>query len=372
MSRKIFIMAGEASGDLHASHVIKELKRLDPGSEIFGVGGNRMRDAGAHLYYHIDEIAILGLSEVIRHFPTIRRIFHDLLRLLTKRKPDIVMLVDYPGFNLRFARRAHAMGFPVFYYIAPQVWAWGRDRAKKMARSIDRLAVIFEFEVDFFSGYGLQTDFVGHPLLDQIPAETDTRFWQRWQLDASRPLLALLPGSRAQEIDHLLPPMVETAHQLREKYPQVQVALALAETIPRSRINSEAGLTLVENDTHALLQHATAAIVASGTATLETAFFQVPFLITYRVSPLTWFLGKRLVKIPYIGLANVAAGEKVADEVLQDQVEASVLLPKIEALMFDNTLRRHVKHKLAGIRDKLGLPGAAKRVAELLVEEISH
>ncbi|HNR67164.1 MAG TPA: lipid-A-disaccharide synthase [bacterium] len=368
MPKRLMVIAGEASGDLHGAAVVAELHQIDPQIELFGVGGDRMRQAGVDLLFHVDELAYIGFVEVVRHYGFFRRVFSRLREQLQARQPDGVILIDYPGFNLRFAKAAKNLGFRVFYYIAPQVWAWGQGRAHKMADSIDQLAVLFDFEVDFFSRYGLDTVFVGHPLVDQLRIPPREDFYRRFGLCPDQPLLALLPGSRNQEISHLLPPLLETAARLQARHPELQVAVALADTVTEERLRMISGkpiqATLIKSATYELLQHATAAIVASGTATLETACFLVPFILVYRVSPMTFWLGKRLVKIPHIGLVNVVAQEKIVDEFLQNDVHPDRLTEPTESLLFDEKRRAAMKAELNKVKNRLGQPGASRRTAD--------
>lgn len=368
MPKRLMVIAGEASGDLHGAAVVAALHKIDPQIELFGVGGDRMRQAGVDLLFHVDELAYIGFVEVVRHYGFFRRVFSRLREQLQARQPDGVILIDYPGFNLRFAKAAKNLGFRVFYYIAPQVWAWGQGRAHKMADSIDRLAVLFDFEVDFFSRYGLDTVFVGHPLVDQLRIPPREDFYRRFGLCPDQPLLALLPGSRNQEISHLLPPLLDTAARLQARHPELQVAVALADTVTEERLRMISGkpiqATLIKSATYELLQHATAAIVASGTATLETACFLVPFILVYRVSPMTFWLGKRLVKIPHIGLVNVVAQEKIVDEFLQNDVHPDRLTEPTESLLFDEKRRAAMKAELNKVKNRLGQPGASRRTAD--------
>ncbi|MBN1541460.1 lipid-A-disaccharide synthase [candidate division KSB1 bacterium] len=368
MGRCLMIIAGEASGDSHAAEVVAALKKKDPHLEFFGVGGEHLRKAGVELLYHIDQLAYIGFVEVVRHYAFFRRVFNHLVQQLQQRKPDGLILVDYPGFNLRFAKAAKQRGCRVFYYIAPQVWAWGQGRARKMAETIDQMAVLFDFEVDFFSRYGLDTVLVGHPLVDHLNRLEAGDALSRHGIDPNRPLLALLPGSRNQEISHLLPPLLQTAEQLSREHSNLQVAVALADTVSEDKARSIYGkpidAVLIRSHTYDLLRHSTAAMVASGTATLETACFNVPFLLAYRVSPLTFWLGKNLVKIPYIGLVNVVAGEKIVQEFLQKDVRPEILYQPIQSLLFDANRRAEMKKKLAVVKAKLGPPGASGRTAD--------
>ncbi|MBD3375593.1 lipid-A-disaccharide synthase [candidate division KSB1 bacterium] len=375
MSKKIMIIAGEASGDHHGGALVRELNHQHAGLEIFGVGGDSMQSAGMELFYHIDDLAVIGFVEILKHYFYFRRVFYDLLAKIETRKPDLIILIDYPGFNLRFARQAKKRGAQIFYFIAPQVWAWARGRAKKMARYIDRLVVFFEFETDFFNRYGLDTHFVGHPLLDQLNVSLGKeQFFEKYHFAVDQPLLVLLPGSRKQEVNGLLPAMLQTAKSIQEAHQEVQVAVGLADTIRpdsiRSMLPSTLKVSVIQKETYALMKYGSAGMVASGTATLETACWNMPFAILYRVAPMTYFLGKRLVKIPHIGLANVVAGERVAREFIQDDIRLDLLVPHMEKLLFDHKVRQQIKRQLSAVREKLGSPGAIDRTARLVWESL--
>ncbi len=377
MPKRLLVIAGEASGDLHGGALIKALHDRNPDLEIFGIGGGRMQSAGMTLLYHVQDVAFVGFAEIVKHLGTFRRIFNHLVNELQIQKPDLVILIDYPGFNLRFGKKAAKLGFPVFYYIAPQVWAWHPGRAKKMAKFIDRMAVIFDFEVDFFSRYGIDTHFVGHPLLDglQVNMQKD-EFYRSLDLDPEQPLLALLPGSRRQEIDNLLPVMLEAAEKIMTDYPDLQIAVSRAATISDEMMatirQSHSFVKIVDTSIYDMISYARAAIVASGTATLETACLKTPFVIVYRVAPLSFFIGKRVVKLTHIGLANIVAGEQVAEEFIQNNVNADNIARAVEPLLFNEQAREQARQKMHNVREKLGQPGAAKKAADLVLDMIDE
>lgn len=369
---KIMIMAGEASGDLHGGKLVRALKQKRPDAQIFGIGGDEMKAAGMEVYFHVNDLAYVGFTEVMKHFLFFRRVFNAMLAKLKENKPDVLVLIDYPGFNLRFARAAKKSGAKIFYYIAPQVWAWGQARARKMAKFIDKMAVIFEFEVDFFSKFGIETHFVGHPLLEGFQINrTKEEFHSQYNLKKDRPILALLPGSRVQEVKSLLPVMLESGQILKEKYPELQIAISKASTISKellcSFIPPESSVSIIENSTYELLKCARAAVVASGTATLETAFFQVPFAIVYRISPISFVVGKRLVKIPFIGLINVVAGERIIKEFLQEEANSENLVPEMARLLYDEQDRSNIIKNLEQVKNSFGKPEASNKTAELIV-----
>ncbi len=375
MPGKVMIMAGEASGDLHGGRLVAALKQQDPAIELFGVGGQQMAAAGMQLYYHVDQLAYMGFVEVARHYFFFRRVFNHLLKVVEERKPDVVVLIDYPGFNLRFARAVKKKGVRTLYYIAPQVWAWGQGRAAKMAAFIDQMAVLFDFEVPFFSKFGIRTVFVGHPLLEGMQINKERlAFFTAYQLDPDAPALALLPGSRHQEVAQLLPVMLATAARLRCKFPAVQVLLSQAATIQSEQLEKLLSdypwVKLIPGDYYAMLAYSRAALVASGTATLETACAGLPFALVYRVSPLSFAIGKRLVKIPYIGLVNIIAGEAIVHEYLQDRATPECLLPEVESLLFDEARRQQLIQQLSAVKHKLGAPGASQATAELVLQQV--
>lgn len=365
----ILVVAGEASGDLHGGRLVSALKTCAPDCKIFGIGGEHMSVAGMELLFHIRDMAVVGFTEVIRHLPFLRRVMRTLEAEIEKRKPQVAILIDYPGFNLRLAERLRRRGVKVLFYIAPQVWAWGAGRIPKMARVLDAMAVVFPFEVELFAKAGLPTTFVGHPLLEGLqPKLSRTDFFQRYGLKEEDPLLGLLPGSRTHEIEKLLPDMIATARHLKKRLPKLQIALAQAPTLPQelyARYCNDASVTRIDTATYELMQESTACLVCSGTATLETACFGTPLVIVYRISRLSYEIGKRLVKLPYIGLVNVVAGRKIAPEFVQNdftpEAAANALIPYLR----DRTVRERARQELLAVREQLGKPGASMRTAEI-------
>ncbi|MBN1480243.1 lipid-A-disaccharide synthase [candidate division KSB1 bacterium] len=372
MVRRILMVAGEASGDLHGGKLVRALNANADELQIFGVGGDHMADAGMELLFHVADLAYVGFSEIIKHLPHFKRVFDTLIKTAIERKPDVVVLIDYPGFNLRIGKKLKALGFTIFYFIAPQVWAWHRRRAQKMASFIDRMAVIFDFEVEFFSTYGIDTHFVGHPLVDSLSIHLERKvFFQKFNLDPQNPILALFPGSRKQEITNLLPDMLVTAQHLRKKYPHLQIAAGLADTISSDMIKpyvaEEGDIKIIKGATFELMAFATAGIVASGTATLEAGYFQLPFVLLYRVSSLSYFLGKRLIKIPHIGLVNIVGQEELVKEYIQGNIHPASIAIELEKCLFDEPYRELKISRLSCIKQKLGERGAAERTAALVL-----
>ena len=375
----ILIIAGEASGDLHGSRLAIELKRLKPDCRLKGIGGPRMEAAGVQLLYSLKDFAFMGFSEVLRHLPFIRRVFKRLNRLFLQEKPDLLILIDYPGFNLRLAKIAKRRNIAVLYYISPQVWAWNSRRAQAIARRVDCLAVILPFEVDFYRRRtGLQANFVGHPLLEVVrPKLSRSRFCQKWGLDSEKPVIGLLPGSRIQEIDRLLPVMLQAGRLLRRRMPDLQLALGTVSTVERSfyqdlmREHGE-NVVLISDQTYDLMSHAQLLLVASGTATLESAILGASMIILYRISFISWIIARLLVRVSCIGLVNLVAGEKIVPELVQYQVTAKRVAREAYHLLSNDQRRRKMAGKLAKIRRQLGETGASRRTAELALNLIDQ
>lgn len=378
------IIAGEVSGDLHAAGLMREFGKLMPEAQFFGVGGERMAKEGCEVLFSAEKVALIGFAEVIRYLPFIRRMMKILLSECQKRKPRAILLVDYPGFNLSFAsrlRRTPALHkIPILYYISPQVWAWRASRIPKIARLVDRMAVILEFEVPIYRNAGLKTDFVGHPLLEVTkPVSSNEAFRQSLGIAADDPLIAVLPGSRIQEVKRLLPIFLRAYLKLQHEFHSLKAMVgctsSLSEDVYRTLLRSEGvkadEIPLLFGRTYDLLAHSDVALVASGTATLETAILGTPMVIAYKVSPLTYWIGRRLVKIPDIALVNIVASRRVVPEFVQADAVPERIAAELSALLKDPSRRRQMTVDLDEVRRKLGQPGTSKKVAAILHEMIA-
>ncbi|OGF15277.1 MAG: lipid-A-disaccharide synthase [Candidatus Eisenbacteria bacterium RBG_16_71_46] len=365
--RRFLIVTGEASGDAHGARLVRALQAMGP-CRVRGVAGPALRAAGVEPVVAMEDLAVLGFAEIVARLPALLGARARLLREFERFAPHAVVLVDYPGFNLRLGPQLKRRGARLFYYIGPQVWAWHPERAAAMAAWVDRLAVVFPFEEPIFRAAGVEVTFVGHPLLDDLaPEVAEGRFRAEIGAPAGTPVLGLLPGSRRQELARHLRPLLDAAARLRRDRPGLVSVLALAAglEIP-SRTALPVGVRVVRGRTHAVQAWATACAVASGTATLETALFGTPLAIVYRVGRLNYFIARRLVTLQRIGLPNVVSGAEVAPELIQDAFTAERLAGVLAPWLDDPAARAAQAAKLGAVRERLGGPGASRRAAALL------
>ena len=352
---KYYIIAGEASGDLHGSNLILELKKLDPAADVIAWGGDKMQDAGATLVKHYKDLAFMGFAEVMKNLPTIFRNLKFCKADIQAFKPDVLILIDYPGFNLRIASWAKKHGLKVIYYISPQVWAWKESRVKVIKRSVDKMLVILPFEKEFYAQWNFEVEYVGHPLVEVIEAEKRNNHTRL----SNKPIIALLPGSRRQEIQRKLPVMLEVA----KEFPDYEFIVARAPGLPddyyASFMQPYKNVMGISNRTYELLSQAKAALVTSGTATLETALFEVPEVVCYKANPLSYQIGKRLIKIKYICLVNLIMDKEVVKELIQDQFNRANLEKELRSLLSDKEKLTVMQKDYVALRELLGKGGDA-------------
>ncbi len=372
VGRTVLVVTGEPSGDLAASRLVEELRAIDPTVRVVAVGGERLAAAGATLLADIRDLGAMGFGEVIRQLPRLRALERTLVRFLDEERPGAVVPVDYPGFNLRIARRAKERGIPVVYYIAPQVWAWGKDRVHRIARCVDRLLVVFPFEESIFRAAGIDTTFVGHPLMEGIahaPSRSEAR--ASLGIPESRPVLGLLPGSRVQEVRFILPRMLAAARIAREKRPDLEILVSRAPSVPEKEVAAvgvaDEGARVVGGDAARIVRAADVLFVTSGTATLEAALLGTPLAVVYRTSALTWAIGKTLVRLPRIGLVNIVAGEDLAPEFLQSNVRPEALAGFATDLLDRPDERARIAAKLRALRAPFEGRVASRGAAEIVL-----
>jgi lipid-A-disaccharide synthase len=360
--RKVVFVAGEASGDLHAAGVASSLRRIRPDLDLAAVGGPRLAEQGVELIHRDNQLGVMGFLEVLKHVPRHFLLLRRLRAMLESGEVAVLVLIDYPGFNMKVAAAAKSAGVPVLYYVTPQVWAWGAGRLPKLARLITKAAVILPFEEPLLRGYGIDATFVGHPLLDRsvnMPTRQEAR--EALGLDQNARVLALFPGSRQQEIDRHIDDFVAAAKELQRRVPGLEVIVSVAPTVALD--SARCPFRLVHSASLTVLRAADAGLCKSGTTTLEASIADCPLIVAYRTGRISFALARRLVKVPNIGLVNVVAGREVAREFIQDDIVPAKMADALAKLLVDGPERRAVLAGLAEVRSKLGTPGAANRVA---------
>jgi lipid-A-disaccharide synthase len=371
---RLLISCGEPSGDLYGSELVNRLRPLVPRLEVFGLGGDRLQDEGVSLVAHVRDLAVVGLLEVVSHLRKLRGIFRRVLAEVDRERPDLAVLVDYPDFNHRLARELKKRGVRVVYYVSPQLWAWRGGRIRTVRATVARMLVIFPFEEALYRNAGVPVSFVGHPLLDSVHAEPDPgAFLAGLGLDPHRPVVAVLPGSRTQEVLHNLPPLAGGIDQIAKVRPDVQFLLAAAPSLPEALFAPLAGrpIHVLSGLTHRIVGSATLALVASGTATVETALLGTPMVVVYRVAPLTYLLGRPFVRVSQFAMVNLIAEKAVAPELIQGDFTAQRVAQEALALLDDPERRKRMQDDLAQVRRRLGGPGASLRAAEAVASELA-
>jgi lipid-A-disaccharide synthase len=376
MTPRLLLVAGESSGDLHGSHLARALLARHPDARLSGVGGPRMREAGVDVLFDVRSLAVVGAVEALHSIRALWTVYRLLLARLAREPVDAVVLIDFPGFNLKLAQAVRRRGIPALYYIAPQIWAWRPGRIEKIRRRIHKLFVVLPFEEALYRQAGIEAEFVGHPLLDLVqPTRTKAEICASHGLDPEVPIVGLLPGSRRSELRYLLPPMLGAAGYIRAALERVQFVLPLANTLEPADVQSALDAStlpvrLVWQHTYEMMQVADVLLVASGTATLEAALFQTPMVIVYRAHPLTYLLAQPLLRIPWIGLPNIIAGRPIVPELHQSAVTPDNMAAQALALLTQPEQAAAMRGELSKLRSQLGSPGVAARVARGVWEEV--
>ncbi len=396
---KFLIIAGEPSGDARGAELVEALTRMDPSCSFYGAGGPKMQKAGVRIDHDLVSKAFVGFTDVVKHFALLKRIFNDLLHSISRERPDGIILIDYPGFNLRFAKAVKLRGaVPIFYYISPQIWAWGEKRIHLIKRVVDHMIVVFPFEEDLYRKANVPVTFVGHPFLDSVkPTMTCQETLRKFGLAPEKTTIALLPGSREDEVNRHLPVMLEAARILSGEnvgarravpLPNLQFVIVKPETLaeamyddivgagPRARPRDKgqprgvaSTFRIITSQTYDILHISDAAMVSSGSATLETALMNVPMVVIYKTNWLNYLLGKLLVKIPHIALVNVVAGKKVVPELIQHRATGDAIAKALRPMIGPVEMADYVREELRKVRQKLGSPGATRRTAEKILEQ---
>ena len=370
-NKNLMIIAGEVSGDLHGSSLVKELKKMDKSINIYGIGGDRMKAEGMELIYHINKMAFLGFAEVVKHLPFIKRVQKDLIAIIREKNIRNIVLIDYPGFNLNFAKKLKTLNLNIIYYISPQIWAWGAGRINKIKKLVSKMIVVFPFEEKFYKDSGVNVEFVGHPLLERINEHkflTKDELFEKFNLDKSKEILLILPGSRLHEVEKILPGSIKAAEKIAGEF-NLQVIIAGSPNISEevyNKLSNTKENKIITGYTYELMKYSKIGIIKSGTSTLESALFTLPMIIVYKTGFITYSIGKNLVKVKNIGMANIIAGEKVVPELIQNNANAESIYLECKKILSDEGLYNSIKQKLSKVKDKLGSEGASQKAAGLI------
>jgi len=376
-SSLVMFSAGEASGDQHAANMFLELQKQAPGIRGIGMGGANMRRAGIDIRYDSSGIGVIGLIEILKHYRQIRQALRLMQQLLLNERPDLLVCVDYKEFNLKLAQFAKRQGVKVLFYVSPQVWAWRSGRVITYGKAVDMMAVIFPFEPAYYQAKNVPVRYVGHPSVDKVtPQRSKAEDLALFGLDANLPVVGILPGSRANEIKRMLPVMLAAAEKLAVQYPGMQFILPQADSVSDQQLQGymqhcQLPVSIIKQQVYDVVQCCDAVMTTSGTATLEIALLTTPMVITYRLSPLTYWLGKQLVKIPFIGLPNIIAGKAVVKELIQYALTADNLAAEISELLFNPSKRETCIAELQQVKLSLGQGGGSKNMADLALEMLA-
>ena len=374
--KEIMLVVGEASGDIHGANLIKALRTRDPTLKAYGVAGEQLGQTDFEALFSVSKLTGMGFVELAGNLGNVWRAYRLLRRTLRQRRPNLLILVDFPEFNLRLAKLAKALHIPVLYYVSPQIWAWRRGRVRQIARWVDQMAVVFPFEVSFYESHGVKVVFVGHPLLDAVHVKEDREtVLSRLGLDPAKPTIALLPGSRHREVSYHLPVMLEASARLSSER-EIQFLVVRADTVDAGELRSMVArvnlkMPVIDQARYDAVNASDLVWTASGTATLETALLRKPMIIVYRLSWLTYCLARLLVRVDHIGMVNLIAGERLVPELVQADLTAQRLIEESRTLLDNQPARSQIIEKLSELREKLGPSGAADRVSDLALAMVS-
>ncbi len=374
---KLMIITGEVSGDLIGASLIRELKSLKPDLKITGIGGDRMRSEGMDLIYHTDKMAFLGFVEVVKHIPFIRKVQKKLIDVIKKEKINCVVLIDYPGFNLSIAKKLKPLGVKIIYYVSPQLWAWAKGRVKKVRKLVDKMLVVFPFEVEFYRKENVNVEYVGHPLVERINQHkflSREEFFSKFNLEKEKEILLIMPGSRKQEVKAIFPEVIKAANKLAQQF-NLQVVVARSKNIDKNYLqqDSESGKFItIEDHNYELMKYSHFGIIKSGTSTLEAGFFALPMIVVYKTNQLTYMIGKQLVKLDRIGMVNILLNEMVVPELIQNEGNSENIFNTASKILSDDKTYEKIKHKLGSVKEKLGSDGASKKAALSILEILNE
>lgn len=370
---KLIIITGEVSGDLIGAALIKELKTLKPHINIVGIGGDKMRAEGMKIIYHSDKMAFLGFVEVLKHLPFIRKVQKKLIDIINNEKIKCIVLIDYPGFNLSIAKKIKPLGVKIIYYVSPQIWAWAKGRIKKVKMFVDKMLVVFPFEVDFYGKENINVEYVGHPLVERVSTYkflNKSEFYSKFNLNTDKEILLVMPGSRKQEVKEIFPEAIKAASKLVIEF-DLQVVVARSKNIDEKYLLQLSGgekFVSIDDHNYELMKYSMFGIIKSGTSTLEAGYFSLPMVIVYKTSPLTYIIGKQLVKLDRIGMVNILINEMVVPELIQNNANAENIFKAASNILSDNQVYENLKIKLGKVKEKLGSGGASEKAARSILE----
>ena len=372
-SKKLMIITGEVSGDLIGAALIKELKTLKPNLNIVGIGGDKMKSVGMELIYHSDQMAFLGFVEVVKHLPFIRSVQKKLIEVIKKESIRNVVLIDYPGFNLSIAKKLKALGVKVIYYVSPQIWAWAKGRIRKVKKYVDKMLVVFPFEVESYKKENIEVEYVGHPLPERVSRYSflsKSEICKKFNLDEKKDILLVMPGSRKQEVKEIFPEAIKAAGRLSKKF-NLQIVVARSKNIDENYLKDLSGsekFVSIEGYNYELMKYSHFGIIKSGTSTLESGYFTLPMVIIYKTSSLTYLIGKQLVKLDYIGMVNILLEDKLVPELIQNSASSENIFKEASNILTSTQIYENMKLRLGEVKEKLGSEGASEKAARLILE----